>query len=104
MTVKDIIERVGIQFLEGYSKTQVYAKKFDTIKLLTIPASVKMFTGVILNALMHGSTTDVRIHSVHCFKYFIEFSTPEAIKTEIIKICGALIRVGTDKFPSPLKL
>jgi hypothetical protein len=51
---------------------------------------------------MHGSI-DIRIDSAICFKYLIEFSKPEAIKTEIIKICGALIRVVNDKFPPELK-
>jgi hypothetical protein len=34
----------------------------------------------------------------------IDFSKPEAIKLEVIKICGALIRVVNDKFPPALKL
>lgn len=52
---------------------------------------------------MHGSI-DVRIDSAVCFKYIIEFSKLEAIKLDIIKICGALIRVVNDKFPPELKI
>lgn len=52
---------------------------------------------------MHGSI-DIRVYSATCFKYLIEFSKPEAIKAEIIKICGALIRVVNDKFPAELKI
>jgi hypothetical protein len=52
---------------------------------------------------MHGSI-DIRIDSAICFKYLIDFSKPEAIKNDIIKICGALIRVVNDKFPPELKI
>jgi len=46
----------------------------------------------------------VRVDSAYCFKYLIDFSSQAAIKTEIIKICGALIRVVNDKFTPDLKL
>lgn len=52
---------------------------------------------------MHGSLR-VRVDSAYCFKYVIDFSSPAAIKTEVIKICGALIRVVNDKFSPDLKL
>ena len=52
---------------------------------------------------MHGSI-NVRIDSAYCFKYLIDFASPVAIKSEIIKICGALIRVVNDKFTSELKI
>jgi len=52
---------------------------------------------------MHGSI-DIRIDSAFCFKYLIDFASPAAIKTEVIKICGALIRVVNDKFPPELKI
>jgi hypothetical protein len=52
---------------------------------------------------MHGSI-EIRIDSATCFKYLIDFSKPEAIKGDIIKICGALIRVVNDKFPPELKI
>lgn len=52
---------------------------------------------------MHGSI-EIRIDSAICFKYLIEFSKADAIKGDIIKICGALIRVVNDKFPPELKI
>lgn len=52
---------------------------------------------------MHAQI-EIRIDSAKCFKYLIEFSKPEVIKADIIKICGALIRVVNDKFPPELKL
>lgn len=52
---------------------------------------------------MHGSV-QVRTDSAFCFKYVLDFSPPEVIKKEIIKICGALIRVVNDKFAQELKL
>lgn len=52
---------------------------------------------------MHGSI-EIRIDSATCFKYLIEFAKPDAIKADIIKICGALIRVVNDKFPPELKI
>jgi hypothetical protein len=52
---------------------------------------------------MHGSIK-IRIDSAFCFKYLIDFSSSVAIKSEVIKICGALIRVVNDKFPSELKI
>jgi len=52
---------------------------------------------------MHGSL-EIRIDSAICFKYMIDFSKAESLKGDIIKICGALIRVVNDKFPSDLKI
>ena len=36
-------------------------------------------------------------------KYILDFA-PELGKGEIVKICGALIRVANDRFPQELKL
>jgi len=58
---------------------------------------------VIQNSIMHGSIK-IRVDSAYCFKYLIDFASPAAIKTEVIKICGALIRVVNDKFTPDLKL
>ena len=52
---------------------------------------------------MHGSL-QIRIDSAFCFKYLIDFASATAIKTEVIKICGALIRVANEKFTPDLKL
>ena len=59
--------------------------------------------GVIHNAIMHGSF-NLRVDAAVCFKYIIEFSEIKVIKTEVIKIVGALIRVVSDKFASELKV
>ncbi len=64
---------------------------------------VKSLSAVIQNSITHGSV-EVRIDSAICFQYLIDFSKPEAIKLEVIKICGALIRVVNDKFAPALKL
>lgn len=42
--------------------------------------------------------------SASCFKYLIDFADPVAMKTEFVKICGALIRVSNDKFAPELKI
>lgn len=57
----------------------------------------------VQSAIMHGSVS-TRLDAAFTFKYILEFSEPLAIKKEIIKICGALIRVVNDKFPQDLKL
>ena len=64
---------------------------------------VKNLSAVIQNSITHGSI-DIRIDSAICFQYLIDFSKQEAIKGEVIKICGALIRVVNDKFPPTFKL
>ena len=64
---------------------------------------VKTLSAVIQNSITHGSI-DIRIDSSICFQYLIDFSKLEAVKTELIKICGALIRVVNDKFPPQLKI
>jgi hypothetical protein len=46
----------------------------------------------------------VRIDAAFTFKYILDFSEATAIKKEIIKICGALIRVVNDKFAQDLKM
>lgn len=52
---------------------------------------------------MHGSV-GIRIDAAFTLKYVLEFSEAASIKKEIIKICGALIRVVNDKFPQELKV
>ena len=52
---------------------------------------------------MHGSV-NVRIDAAFTFKYMLDFAPADVIKKEIIKICGALIRVVNDKFPQELKM
>ena len=64
---------------------------------------VKTLSSVIQNSITHGSL-EIRIDSAICFQYLVDFSKLEAIKTELIKICGALIRVVNDKFAPALKL
>lgn len=75
-----------------------YKKKVASIKMLEKPEGVKTLSTVIQNSITHGSI-ETRIDSAILFQYLIEFSKIEAIKTELIKICGALIRVVNDKFP-----
>lgn len=81
----------------------IYRRKVQSIKMLETKEGVKCLVGVIQNSIMHGSIR-VRVDSAYCFKYLIDFASPVAIKTEIIKICGALIRVVNDKFTPDLKL
>jgi len=52
---------------------------------------------------MHGSV-QVRVDSALVFKYLLDFAPSPNVRKEIIKICGALIRVVNDKFPQDLKL
>ena len=52
--------------------------------------------------MMHGST-QVRTDAAYCFKYILDFA-PQLAKGDIVKICGALIRVANDRFPQELKL
>lgn len=52
---------------------------------------------------MHGSV-QIRIDAAFTLKYVLDFSDSLAVKKEIIKICGALIRVVNDKFPQELKV
>ena len=51
---------------------------------------------------MHGNI-QVRTDAAYCFKYILDFA-PDLGKGEIVKICGALIRVANDRFPQELKL
>jgi hypothetical protein len=62
------------------------------------PGGVSTLVMVLKEAIMHGSVL-VRTDSAFCFKYVLDFSPPDVLKKEIIKICGALIRVVNDKFP-----
>jgi len=95
-----VIEQLAVDFI---NQRGLYLKKVKTLKLLEKPAGVKALVGVVQNSIMHGSI-EVRIDSAVCFKYLIEFSEPTAIKGDVIKICGALIRVVNDKFPPEFKL
>jgi hypothetical protein len=98
--VKEIIQDIAV---EDINVNGLYRKKVDTLKLFEKASGVKNFVTVIQNAIMYASL-DIRIDSATCFKYLIDFSKLEAIKSDIIKICGALIRVVNDKFPCDLKM
>jgi|LauGreDrversion4_2_1035121.scaffolds.fasta_scaffold1308034_1 hypothetical protein len=108
--IKNIIEEIAVQPVgfTNYDEDRpevppFYKKKVATIKMLEKPEGVKNLSAIIQNSITHGSI-EVRIDSAVCFQYLIDFSKPEAIKLEVIKICGALIRVVNDKFPPALKL
>ena len=81
----------------------MYRKKFESLQILNDEEGVKSLVAVVQAAIMHGSV-EVRIDSAFCFKYILDFTPANVIKKEIIKICGALIRVVNDKFPQELKL
>lgn len=67
------------------------------------PAGVQAIVNQVQAAIMHGSV-QTRIDAAFTLKYVLEFSDAVSIKKEIIKICGALIRVVNDKFPQELKV
>jgi len=89
--------------VDSHLGSTVYRRKVENIKVLETKAGVATLAGVIQNSIMHGSLS-IRIDSAYCLKYLIDFASPAAIKSEIIKICGALIRVVNDKFTPDLKL
>jgi len=101
--IRDAIEMTGVAPVDEHLGELVYRKKVQSIKMLETKEGVKCLAGVIQNSIMHGSIR-IRVDSAYCFKYLIDFASPVAIKTEVIKICGALIRVVNDKFPPDLKI
>lgn len=107
--IRDSIENIAInevvedEKLAAATRISVYTKRVQSIKMFETKEGVKTLTGVILDSILHGSL-QIRIDCAFCFKYLIDFSAPAAIKTEVIKICGALIRVSNDKFPPELKI
>jgi hypothetical protein len=107
--IKRQIERAGVDFVGSGSKAlgfpleYMYRKKYETLEILKDEEGVKSLVSVVQAAIMHGSV-EVRIDSAFCFKYILDFAPAAIIKKEIIKICGALIRVVNDKFPHELKL
>ena len=101
--IRDAIEDIAIAPVDEHLGNNIYRKKVNSIKMLETKEGVKTLAGVIQNSLTHGSIK-VRIDSAYCFKYLIDLASPAAIKTEVIKICGALIRVVNDKFPPDLKI
>jgi len=100
--VRDAIESIAISPADEHLGPHIYRKKVKAIKMLETKEGVKTLAAVIQNSIMHGSLR-VRVDSAYCFKYLIDFASPVAIKTEVIKICGALIRVVNDKFAPDLK-
>lgn len=98
--MKKVIEDLAV---EDVNYKGIYRKKVETLKLFEKPSGVKSFVTVMQNAIMHGSI-EIRIDSATCFKYLIDFSKPDAVKGDLIKICGALIRVVNDKFIPELKI
>lgn len=101
--VREAIEEIAVAPIDAHLGPYTYSKKVESIKMLDTKEGVKTLAGVIQNSILHGSIK-IRIDSAACFKYLIDFASPAAIKTEIIKICGALIRVVNDKFTPDLKV
>jgi hypothetical protein len=101
--IRDAIEGIGVAPVDEHLGACIYRKKVKGIKLLETKEGVKTLSSVLHNSIMHGSLR-VRIDSAFCFKYLIDFASPAAIKAEVIKLCGALIRVVNDKFSPDLKL
>ena len=105
--IKHVIEQIAVEpqvirYGNGADRS-IYKKKVPTIKMLEKVDGVKTLSSVIQNSITHGSL-EIRIDSAICFQYLVDFSKLESIKTELIKICGALIRVVNDKFAPALKL
>lgn len=101
--IREAIESVAVELADEHLGENTYRRKVNSIKMLEISDGVKTLVSVIQNSIMHGSV-NVRIDSAYCFKYLIDFASPAAITKEVIKICGALIRVVNDKFASELKI
>jgi hypothetical protein len=109
-TIRYNIEDQAISFIphvtdseEDSMQAHLYHKKVQTIEMFRLPIGVSSLVAMIKEAIMHGSV-HVRTASAFCFKYLLDFTPPEVIKKEVIKICGALIRVVNDKFAQELKL
>ena len=106
--IRNSIENVCVGFVGAGSKLldfpleHRYQRKVPHLALLGNPAGVKAIVEVAQSAIMHGSI-QVRTDAAYCFKYILDFA-PELAKGEIVKICGALIRVANDRFPQELKL
>jgi hypothetical protein len=101
--IKECIENIAVTHVPVGRERTLYKKKVHTIKMLEKAEGVKNLSAVIQNSITHGSI-EIRIDSAICFQYLIDFSKQDAIKGEVIKICGALIRVVNDKFPPSFKL
>lgn len=101
--IREAIEAIAVQEVDEHLGTCIYRRNVKSINMLETKEGVKTLAGVIQNSIMHGSIK-IRVDSAYCFKYLIDFASPAAIKTEVIKICGALIRVVNDKFTPDLKL
>lgn len=101
--IKECIENIGVTQVIVDEDHTLYKKKVATIKMLEKTEGVKNLSAVIQNSITHGSI-EIRIDSAICFQYLLDFSKQDAIKSEVIKICGSLIRVVNDKFPPELKI
>lgn len=104
--IKECLENIAIEAAPVGTENPrfIYKKRVNMIKMLEKAEGVKTVSAVIQNSITHSSQIEIRVDSARCFQYLVEFSKPEAIKMEIIKICGALIRVVNDKFHPSLKL
>ena len=107
--IREQIEKQCIQLVGGGSPLLglplefMYKKKVEFLEILKNDKGVKVLVEVIQAALMHGNVA-VRTDAAFCFKFILDFAPAANIKKEVIKICGAMIRVVNDKFPQELKL
>jgi len=93
----------SIEKEEGNTAQFLFKKKCQIISMFKAAQGVQAIVSQVQAAIMHGSV-GIRIDSAFTLKYVLEFSEAASIKKEIIKICGALIRVVNDKFPQELKV
>lgn len=110
--IRKQIELNGVQYvstnhsyakIEGSELEHLYKKKVPILNIFKQVKGVQTFVNYTQAAIMHGSV-NIRVDAAFVFKYLLDFTPSEIIKKEIIKICGALIRVVNDKFPQELKL
>jgi hypothetical protein len=88
---------------DSSSLVHMYKKKSPVLAMFKIQKGCQTMVAHVQAAIMHGSV-HTRIAAAFVFKYLLDFAPAECIKKEIIKICGALIRVVNDKFCQELKL
>jgi len=101
--VQNISTLHSLERIENNTLKFLYKKKCQVLSIFKIPSGVQTIVNYVQAAIMHGHV-GIRVDAAFTIKYVLEFSEPASIKKEIIKICGALIRVVNDKFPQELKV
>ena len=101
--------RNSIRTVASVDKFRADRKKKDgeedyTLPAFGVPKGIDPLVDAYVHALMHGATAELRESAAEGLGEIVDLTSPDALKSSVVKIAGPLIRVVGDRFPSAVKI